>query len=94
MCGSWTTHYKGQVEGRPVTVQTNSEGGYRVMTDQGADDEGTVFGDESSTVIISPTAAGSPIDIHEETIDEVRDQLNQEGFGEEAIAKIVGYFPV
>ncbi len=93
MFGYWTTHHEGEVEGRPVIVQTHSEGGYRVKTDQGADDEGTVFGDDSTTVIIPPTAAGRPIDIDGETIDEVRDQLKQEGFGEEAIAEIVGHFP-
>ena len=93
MFGSWTTHHEAKVEGRPVTVQTHSEGGYRVKTDQGADDEGAVFRDESTIVVIPPTAAGRSIDIVGDTIDEVRKQLKQEGFGEEAIAEIVGRFP-
>lgn len=93
MADIWTTHHEGDVEGRPVTVQTHPEGGYRVKTTQGADDEGKVFGDESSTVIITPTAAGRPIDIEGETIDEVRDQLKQEEFSEDAIQRIIDQFP-
>lgn len=93
MLGSWTTHYEGEVEGRPVNVQTHSEGGYRVKTAQGADDEGTTLVDESTIASIPPTAAGRLIDIDGETIDEVRKQLKQEGFGEEAIAEIAGHFP-
>ena len=94
MFGSWTTHHEGEVEGRPVTVQTHSEGGYRVKTDQGADDEGTVLVVESNIAIMPPTTAGRPIDIDGETIDEVRDQLRQEGFEEGAIVEILDHFPV
>ncbi|WP_180875066.1 hypothetical protein [Stenotrophomonas maltophilia] len=93
MSGTWITHHDGFVEERRVIVQTYSDGGYRVKTTQGEDDAGDVFGDDSSTLIIPPSSKGSPIDIDGETIDEVREQLTEEGFSEEAITEIVGYFP-
>lgn len=93
MIGIWATHFDGTVEGRTVTVQTHSDGGYRVKTTQDTDCNGTVFGDESSMAIIPPTPKGTPIEIEEETIDEVRKQLAQEGFSDSAIIEIVGHFP-
>lgn len=93
MIGTWTTHYDGSVEGRSVIVQTHSDGGYRVKTTQGEDYGGNVFGDESSTAIISPTPRGTRMDVDGETIDEVKEQLTQEGFSESAIIEIVGHFP-
>lgn len=93
MLGVWTTHFDGIVEGRTVTVQTYSDGGYRVKTTQDTDCDGTVFGDDSSTAIIPPIPKGTSIEIDEETIDEVRKQLAQEGFSDSAIIEIVGHFP-
>lgn len=94
MFETWITHHDGLIEGRSVTVQTYSEGGYRVKTVQSVDYAGKVFGDDSSKTIISPTPKGTPIDIDGETIDEVREQLTQEGFSERAAIEIVGHFPV
>lgn len=93
MSDTWITHHDGLVEGRGVVVQTYSAGGYRVKTTQGEDYAGDAFGDDSSTVIISPTPKGTSIYIDEETIDEVREQLIQEGFSEVAAIEIIGHFP-
>ncbi len=94
MDGTWTTHFDGTIEQRPVVIQTYSEGGYLVKTTQGEDYDGEVFGDESNTVIVPPSPKGTPIDIDEETVDMVRHQLAVEGFSDEAIALIASYFPV
>jgi hypothetical protein len=93
MADAWTTHHTGTVGGRPVKVQTHSEGGYRVCTDQGADDDGLVSRDEAGTIIMPPTSKGRPIDIDGETLDEVREQLAIERFDAEQIEEIVGHFP-
>jgi hypothetical protein len=93
MFGTWTTHHSGTVEDRDVTIQTHSDGGYRVKTTQGEDYDGDVSGDESSTVIIPPSPKGTPLDIDGKTLDEVRKQLSQEGFSDGAISEISGHFP-
>ena len=93
MADTWTTHHKGTVGGRTVEVKTYSDGGYRVSTTQGEDYPGSVSGDDSSTVIIPPSAKGTPIDIDGETVDEVRNDLAAEGFTAEQIDEIVGHFP-
>lgn len=80
MNDTWTTHHKGTIGGRPVEVKTYSEGGYRVCTDQGADDDGGVIATEAGTAVMPPTSKGRPIDIDEETLDEVSKQLAWEGF--------------
>jgi hypothetical protein len=89
----WTTHHEGTVGGRPVEVQSHSEGGYRVRTDQGADHDGSVITNEAGTAIMPPTSKGRPIEIEGETVDEIRVQLSHEGFDERQIEKIVGHFP-
>lgn len=93
MHGTWTTHHSGSIEGRIVTLETHSDGGYRVQTTQGEDYAGAVIGDGSSTTIIPPSAKGTPIDIEGETVDELREQLALEGFSSEAIEEIVAHFP-
>ncbi len=93
MADTWTTHHKGTVGGRTVEVKTYSDGGYRVSTTQGADYPGSVSGDDSSTIIIPPSAKGTPVDIDGETLDEVRGDLAAEGFTAEQIDEIVGHFP-
>jgi len=90
---SWTTHHTGSVSGRPVTVQTSSEGLLRVRTSQGSDDEGKVIQDGSAIIIIPPTQAGRLIDIEGDSVEEIRDQLVDEGFSNEDINEIVGHFP-
>ncbi|WP_146096707.1 hypothetical protein [Xanthomonas arboricola] len=88
----WTTHFDGEIEGRPVIIKTYSGGGYLVETTQAEDYEGKVFSDGSSTAIIPPSSRGARIDIDGETIDEVRDQLASENFSEEAIIDILKHF--
>lgn len=92
MADKWTTHHKGTVGGRPVEVKTYSEGGYRVCTDQGADDDGSVVSTDTDVAIMPPTLKGRPIVIDGETADEVREQVANEGFDEEQIDEIVGHF--
>lgn len=89
----WTTHHTGTVGERPITVQTHDEGGYRVRTDQGEDYPGNVTVDGSSTIIMSPSAKGTPVDIDGATVDEVRQGLAEEGFNPQQIDEIVGHFP-
>lgn len=90
---SWTIHFEGTVGGRPVIVQTYSEGGFRVSTEQGEDHPGNVIVDGSSTAVLPPTAKGTPVGIDGESLDEVREGLADEGFDTEQIEEIVAYFP-
>lgn len=93
MADEWTTHHKGTVGGRPIEVKTYFEGGYRVCTDQGSDDDGGVVSTDAATAIMPPTSKGRPITIDGETSEEIREQLVGEGFDEEQIDEIVGHFP-
>jgi hypothetical protein len=52
---------------------------YRVTTTQKSDYEGNVFGDESSTTIIPPSAAGTKIQLDAETIEELEKELIEHG---------------
>jgi hypothetical protein len=93
MPGTWTTHHKGTIGGRPVEVKTYSEGGYRVTTTQADNYDGHVGGDDSSVVIIPPSPKGTPINLEGETLDEIRRELASEGFDKKQIEEIVGHFP-
>jgi hypothetical protein len=93
MFDTWTTHHKGSVSGRPIEVQTYSEGGYRVRTTQASEVPPSVSGDESSTLIMPPVPAGAPINVDGETIDALREELKTEGFDATSIAEIVSYIP-
>ena len=96
MSDFWATHYEGEIEGRSIKVETYPRGGdrsYRVRSTQAKDHEGTVSSDESSIMIVPPTSAGRPIDLEGQTIDEVVEQLKKEEFSNEAMNKIVSYFP-
>lgn len=93
MSDTWTTHHSGTVGGRPYEAKTYSEGGYRVSTTTATDYEGHVEQDDSQTLIIPPVAAGSPVDIDGETIEDVEQGLKDEGFASDEIKEIVGHFP-
>ncbi len=93
MANDWTTHYEGDVADRPVVVKTHDDGSYRVSTTQGADDQGSVSGDDTSVTLMPPTSKGRKIDIDGETLDEVREQLASEGFGAKDVDLIVSHFP-
>lgn len=93
MTDSWTTHYKGTVGGRDVEVKTSSEGVYRVSTTQAEDYPGSVSTDETSTIIIPPSAKGTPVNINGETLDAIRSDLAVEGFNSQQIDEIVAHFP-
>jgi hypothetical protein len=93
MTDTWTTHHTGAVGGRIVEVKTYSDGSYRVSTTQGADYPGSVSGDDSSIIIIPPSAKGNPVDIEGKTIEEVREQLLLEGFAGDQVEEILSHFP-
>lgn len=92
MSDSWYTHYDGEIEGRPVTVQTYKDGGYRVKTNQGKDDEGTLDADSSSLTHIPPTSAARIVNIDEPEIERFHTSLSEVGFTEDEIGKIISYF--
>lgn len=89
MADTWKSIFKGTIENRPVEIEIYDEGGYRVHTTQGADDPGIVQSDDSSILIIPPTAQGRQIAIEEETPDEIRKELLAEGFSEAAVCEII-----
>lgn len=93
MSDSWDTHYDGEIEGRQVTVQTYKDGGYRVKTNQGKDDEGTFEIDSSRLTHIPATSAARIVDIEEEEIEGFRTSLGEVGFTEAGIEKIISHFP-
>jgi hypothetical protein len=95
MAETWTLIFDGIIENRPVKIESYDEGvAYRVHTTLGADYPGTVKCDGSSTLIMSPVAKGEPITIEGETREEIRNDLVEEGFSNEAASAIVDKLPV
>ena len=93
MADTWKSIFKGTIENRPVEIEIHDEGGYRVHTNQGADDPGTVQSYGSSTIIIPPTEQGRSIAIEGEITDEIHKSLLNEGFSDAAATEIVGKLP-
>lgn len=90
---AWKDVFTKEVGGRQVTGSEHSEGGYRVSTTTASDYEGDVSGDESSTVIMPPVAAGSPVSIEGEDLADLRKNLIEDGeFSEEDADEIVAGF--
>jgi hypothetical protein len=82
---AWKEIFTKDVDGRKVVGSEHDDGGYRVSTTTASDYEGSVSGDESSTVIMPPVAAGSPVSIDGEDLEELRKNLIEEGeFSESA----------
>lgn len=93
MADSWEEIFEKEVDGRPVKGEVYDEGGYRVTTTQKSDYEGDVSGDESSTVIISPSAAGTKIKLEGETLEELEKELVEHGeFSDEEAKSIASMF--
>ncbi len=93
MADSWTRVFHDTIGGRSVTGEIYDDGGYKVTTTQKSDHDGGVSGDKSSTIIISPSAAGTPIEIDADTLKELESKLVTDGdFSKEEAEKIVGKF--
>ncbi|MBT9161412.1 MAG: hypothetical protein DDT26_02718 [Dehalococcoidia bacterium] len=89
----WIQHFTGEVDGRAVSAESYTGGGYRVQTTQLGDFAGSYFSDGSSTLIIPPSYTGLPISIEGETLDELREALERESFTRSGVEEIIGYFP-
>jgi len=79
MADSWKEVFEAEVDGRQVKGEVYDEGRYRVTTTQKSDYEGNGSGDESTTVIIPPSAAGTIIQLDCETVEELEKQLVEHG---------------
>lgn len=84
----WNPIFEAEIESRPVTIERHDEGDYRIRTTQGADDDGFVQRDDSSTIIMPPTQRGTPITI-EGSMDDIAEQLVQEGFSQATIERLL-----
>lgn len=90
----WKTIFKGQVGGRSIVAATHVEGGFRVSTSSITDYPGELSASESGTLIMTPVALGSPIDIEAETLLVLREELIASEFSREESEKIVSKFRV
>lgn len=79
MTSSWKQVFEVEVDGRPVKGDIYIDGDYKISTTQKNDFEGKVFGDESSVVLLPPSAAGTPIKIEAETLEELKKNLITDG---------------
>jgi len=79
MSSQWTTVFEGSFGGRDCILQSYSEGGFKVITNQLYDEPGVFEADASSTLSIPPTAAGIEIHIEGETIEDLECNLVQDG---------------
>ncbi|MCK2149441.1 hypothetical protein MYE70_10220 [Marinobacter alexandrii] len=93
MSDTWETVFEAEIDGRNVKGEVYSKGGYKVSTTQKSDYEGHISSDDGSTIIIPPSAAGEPIEIDGESLDELERELVEDGeFSSSEAKKIVGKF--
>jgi riboflavin synthase alpha subunit len=86
----WKKVYVGKVGGRSVEGDVYTTGEVRVRTTQKSDDPGSVVVDGTSTVVMTPRGAGSPITVEAETLDELETSLASDGeFSPQEAAEIV-----
>ena len=89
----WEEKFQTEVAGRSVKGEVYDEGGYKVTTTQKSDHEGKVSGDKSGTVIVPPSASGTSIEIDGETLEELENELVENGeFTREEAKKITSMF--
>lgn len=79
MADSWTKVFDDTVDERPVTGEIYDDGGYKVRTTQKSDNEGNVSRDESGTIIMPPSEAGSKIEIEADSLDELEQDIVNDG---------------
>lgn len=90
---TWEEVFKKFVEGREVTGSVSDEGDYKVRTSTKSDYPGNATSDGDQHVISSPVAAGSPVSIDGEDLEDLQRNLVSDGeFSEEAAAEIVKAF--
>jgi hypothetical protein len=89
MTNMWKKVFEGKIDERDIVIEEYDEGGYRAKTIQGEDYEGYVSSDETGTMIIPPSSAGTSIVIEGETKEELSKEMAQEGFSEESIKKVL-----
>lgn len=95
MASSWTQVFDIEVDRRPVKGEVYIEGDYKISTTQKNDYEGNVFEDESSKVFMPPHAAGTPIEIEAETLEELKENLITDGeFSDEDAEVIIAKFSI
>lgn len=75
MSDTWSKIFESTTCGRVVIGETYDGHEYKIKTTQKSEDKGNVSGDQSSTVIISPSAAGAAIEIHATTLSELENNL-------------------
>lgn len=93
MADSWSKVFKEAIGNREVIGTRYDECGYKVITTQKNDDDGSVAGDQKSTVIIPPSSAGTKIEIDAKTLQELEADLVEEGeFTKEEAEEIVSKF--
>lgn len=79
MNDTWDTVFEDKVDGRDVRGEVYSEGGYKVSTTQKSDYDGKLSSDEGSLTIIPPSGAGTAIEIHADTLEELERDLVDDG---------------
>lgn len=96
---SWTCIFKSNVAGREVDCQIYSEGGYRVLTTQADDTPGSLQHDDDEstrlhahTLIIPPTAKGTPIEIEGAVLTELRQELIENGFSDDEAGEVLAKY--
>ena len=92
MADCWNHVFEDTVGDRPVKGEIYDEGGYKITTTQQKDFPGSVSNDEANTIIIPPTAAGTPIEIEAETLEDLEKDLVTEGFSKDEAKAIVDKF--
>lgn len=93
MADTWTQVFDDTLDGRSVTGEIYDEGGYKIRTTQKRDDEGSFSTDKSGTIIMPPSEAGTTIEIEAESLDELENNLVNEGeFSAEQASNIVDRF--
>lgn len=93
MADSRSKVFEEAIGDREVIGEVYDEGGYKVTTTQKNDDDGSVAVDQTSTVIIPPSSAGTKIEIDAETLRELEADLVEDGeFTPEEAKEIVSKF--
>jgi len=94
----WETLFEGEVEGRPVKLEMNTdEDGNRSVkvTTIGAEDEGGSFEGlgEDAGDLASPQPAVSPIVVEPDELADLEEELLELGFSDEAAGEIARHVP-
>jgi hypothetical protein len=86
---SWKVVFKGDLEGRAVTVQESSEGTYKVLTRQNVHDEGIAYQDGKTFVHVSPSSAGEAVESEVNSRDSLVEALTELHFSRMSVDKVM-----